>query len=96
MFLYILKAIALMFFCYGIYSFIMFIFDIIDSRRYRHCAYIDSDKVSDLEDAVYAVLLKNPNTEIYIVYHGTTDDTTKKLISMLTKRYDIVYSVEDM
>lgn len=95
MFLYIIETIGLVLVCYGVYSLIMLLFDIRDAKRYRRCAYIDEAKVEDVEDAVYTVILKYPDTEIFIVYHNDTSDETKSLINALAKRYDIVYSLED-
>jgi len=95
MFLYIMQTIGLILICYGVYSFIMLIFELKDSKRYRRCAYIDEAKVGDVEDAVYTVILRNPDTEIFIVYHNDTSDDTKNIINALAKKYDIVYSIED-
>lgn len=95
MILSIIKTLGLLFLCYGIYCFIMLIFEIRDNRRYRRCAYIDAQKVSDVEDAVYTIIMRHPDTEIYIVYHNNTDEGTKKVISTLCRRFDIVFALEE-
>lgn len=94
MFLCVLKVLVLIVFVYGVYSGIMLVFDLIDAKKYKRCVYIDSMKVTDVEDALYTAFMRYPDTEIFIVYSDDTDSETKKIISRLCKTYDIVYSVE--
>ena len=94
MFLYIIKAIVIVFFFYGFYSAIIRIFEMIDNRKFTHCVFIDAQKIPSIEEAVYTAILHHPDREIYILNHDNTPDDEKEVIANLCKRYDFVYSLE--
>ena len=95
MFLCIVKVIMLIFFLYGVYASVLLIFDLVDSKRYIRCVYVRADKVSNIEDTLYTIFMRHPNTEIYIVYPPDTDSETVSVISKLCSKYDFVYSIEE-
>ena len=85
----------MIFFIYGVYSAILLVFDLIDSRRYKGCVYLRADNLSNIEDAMYTVFMRHPNTEIYIVETQYTDNEKSSVISMLCSKYDFVHSISE-
>jgi len=95
MFLSVLKVVIMIFFVYGVYSSILLVFELLDSRRYKSCVYVDADKVNNIEDAMYTILMRHPNTEVQIVESPDTDSEKSTVISKLCERYDFVYSISE-
>ena len=95
MILSVLKVVIMIFFVYGVYSSVLLVFELLDSRRYKSCVYVEADKVKNIEDAMYTILMRHPDTEVQIVESSRTDEEKSSVISKLCEKYDFVYSVRE-